>query len=94
MQSKIKKLILYSVFAIIFILGVVIAWNLPTFMEIAYDSFKAEYSTSSIYGGTVIDTNSIDRLLPSAELAIIMTSAGIQLLGIGGIIATILKKDN
>lgn len=91
---KYKKLILFIVFSIIFIAGIVVALNIPGFMYSAYESLKDNYSTSSAYAGTLIDVNSIDRLLPTIEKSFVLTSAGLQLLGISGIVATILKKDN
>lgn len=79
-------------YVILFIVGIVIAFLLPIITELAYRLLL--FFSLVAESGNFFNDGIVDRLLPMVKLSTVLTSAGLQLLGISGIVATILKKDN
>ena len=92
MTNKIR-ITLVIIFSLIFIAGLVSAFYIPEYADYKLDDVTEKYTVTNGQF-TSIDTATIDRLAPSCEMSGILISAGLQLLGISGIFATIIKKDN
>lgn len=85
------------IFSLIFVLGLVFSFFYPEYVDSKYVKFEEKYTQTQTQQGhetKIIDTIHIENLIPSYEMSGILISAGLQLLGISGIFATIIKKDN
>ncbi len=79
-------------YVILFVVGIVIALLLPIITESAYRLLL--FFSLAAESGNFFNDGIVDRLLPVVKLSTVLISSGLQILGISGIVATILKKDN
>jgi len=91
-KTTIRKIIFTLIFSIIFVVGIAIAYMTPSYVDSSYDTLKEKHSETSTV--TVVDINRVEKILPVVEHSMILISSGFQLLGISGIIATLLKKED
>ena len=94
---KIKKLIFCAIFSIIFIIGIIVSYCTPVYVDNMIGAFTKTHSVVKVDGSfttTRTDTTRIEQVIPYIAPAGYVVAAGLQLLGISGIIATLLKKDD
>lgn len=91
-KTTIHKIVFTLIFSIIFVVGIAIAYMTPSYVDSAYDTLKEKHSEKATV--TVVDINRVEKILPVVEHSMILISSGFQLLGISGIIATLLKKED
>lgn len=82
-----RKLIPLLIFSIIFIIGIFISDKTPTYVDSMITEFEELHTD-----GPWIDTTRVESLTPYFAASRFIISAGLQLLGISGIVATVLKK--
>lgn len=94
-KKKLQLTIL--IFAIIFIIGMIFSLTTPYYVDNMITVFTEKHSTVKQDGAvttTRTDTTRIEQVIPYIAPAGYIASAGLQLLGISGIVATVLKKDD
>ena len=74
---------------LILLVGIVVTLLTPLYIDVMISIFEAIHTD-----GSWIDTARVESLTPYFAASGFIVSAGLQLLGISGIVATILKKDN
>ncbi len=76
-------------FITILIIGIIISLLTPLYVDTMFSIFKAIHTD-----GPWVDITRVESLTPYFAASGFIVSVGLQLLGISGIVATILKKDN
>ena len=84
----------YIIFFVVFIAGIIVCISTPAFVDIMISVFEEIHTERISSTGKLIDTLRVERLTPYFATSGYIVSAGLQLLGISGIVATILKKDD
>ncbi|MBQ2915428.1 MAG: hypothetical protein IJE51_01420 [Clostridia bacterium] len=97
MKQLLKKIPPVLIFSIIFIIGIIVSYSTPDYVDNMIGKFTEVHSDVKKDGAfttTRTDTTRIGQVIPYIAPAGYIAAAGLQLLGISGIVATILKKDD